>query len=116
MRLLLLLALVGLGLPSWAQSDKHPKPSDLQPVPEASPPPAGAKGGDADLEPEVTITTKEGAKVEEYRIRGKLYAMKVTPAKGPPYYLIDERGDGEFIRHDNLDSGLRVPNWVIFRF
>jgi hypothetical protein len=42
--------------------------------------------------------------------------MKVTPTQGAPYYLIDERGDGQFVRRDNLDSGLRVPNWVIFRF
>jgi hypothetical protein len=42
--------------------------------------------------------------------------MKVTPAAGPAYYLVDERGDGQFLRRDNLDTGLRVPNWVILTF
>jgi hypothetical protein len=115
MRFLVLLAVFGLAFSSWAQEEKRPKPANLQPLPEAPPPPA-VPGGDPDLEPQITITTKDGAKVEEYRVRGKLYAMKVTPAKGAPYYLIDDRGDGQFIRHDSLDSGLRVPNWVLFRF
>ena len=115
MRFLVLLAVFGLAFSSWAQEDKRPKPANLQPLPEVPPPPA-VPGGDPDLEPQITITTKDGAKVEEYRVRGKLYAMKVTPSKGAPYYLIDDRGDGQFIRHDTLDSGLRVPNWVLFRF
>ena len=109
----LLFAVLCLAFSSWAQEEKHPKPPNLQPLPEAPQPPPG---GDPDLEPQITITTKDGAKVEEYRARGKLYAMKVTPTQGAPYYLIDERGDGQFVRRDNLDSGLRVPNWVIFRF
>ena len=112
---LLLLAVLCLAFSSWAQlEEKRPKPPNLQPLPEVPQPP-NVPGGDPDLEPQVTITTKDGAKVEEYRARGKLYAMKVMPAKGAPYYLIDERGDGQFIRRDSLDSGLRVPTWVILR-
>ena len=42
--------------------------------------------------------------------------MKVTPAHGRPYVLIDHRGDGQFARQDNLDSGLRVPQWVLLEF
>jgi len=42
--------------------------------------------------------------------------IKVTPKVGPPYYLIDQRGDGKFARQESLDSGFRPPQWVIHRF
>ena len=114
-RFLVLLLIAFLAVPAFAQEGKRPRPANLEPLPEAPAPPR-VPAGDASLEPEVTIKQKEGAKVEEYRVRGKLYAMKVTPAVGPPYYLIDDRGDGNFIRRDNLDGGLRVPQWVILSF
>ncbi|MBZ0092417.1 MAG: DUF2782 domain-containing protein, partial [Sulfuricellaceae bacterium] len=38
------------------------------------------------------------------------------PHGGTPYYLVDEHGDGKFIRKSGLDSGLVIPKWVIFRF
>ncbi len=69
-----------------------------------------------DATPEVTITQQSETLVEEYRSHGRLYMIKITPKHGVPYYLIDERGDGKFARQDNLDSGLRVPQWTIKRF
>jgi hypothetical protein len=33
-----------------------------------------------------------------------------------PYYLVDDKGDGKFARQESMDSGLRVPRWVIKRF
>ena len=47
---------------------------------------------------------------------GRLYAMKVTPPHGKPYFLIDNNGDGQMVRRDSLDPGLRVPQWVIRTF
>jgi len=89
---------------------------DLQPLP---PPPkmdANAQQ-DSDLEPQVTIIKKKDMVVEEYRMHGKLYKIKVTPKIGKPYYLIDDRGDGEFSRYDGPDgANLRPPRWVIFSF
>ena len=79
-----------------------------------APPPGLAP--DPALEPQVTITTRGENKVEEYRINGRLYAMKVTPPHGKPYFLIDTTGDGQMVRRDSLDSGLRVPQWVIRTF
>lgn len=110
MRRLLILALL-LSAPALAQ--KAP-PKDLQPLPEPPPPPAGTS--DEALEPQVTIVKRAGETVEEYRMGGKLYMMKVTPSHGRPYYLIDHRGDGTFSRQDSFDSGLRVPQWVIHQF
>jgi len=67
-------------------------------------------------EPQVTITKQSGQTVEEYRANGKLYMIKITPKHGAPYYLIDDRGDGKFARQESLDSGFRVPRWILFRF
>lgn len=71
--------------------------------------------GPADA-PQVTITRQREQTIEEYRVGGKLYMIKVTPKVGPPYYLVDDRGDGRFARQEGTDSGLRVPRWVIKKF
>ena len=86
----------------------------LEPIPEPPPAPPGMLN-DA-LEPQVTITKRGEDKVEEFRMSGKLYMLKVTPPGGVPYYLVDERGDGGFARQDPLDSRVRVPMWVIGTF
>lgn len=87
----------------------------LQPLP---PPPAfDPNASDSDLEPQVTIVKKADMVIEEYRVHGKLYKIKVTPKIGNPYYLIDERGDGEFSRMEGSDAAnMRPPRWVIFSF
>lgn len=108
MRRLFAIALLGIALPLAAQ----PK---LEPLPEPPPPPPGLVP-DSALEPQVTITTRGENKVEEYRINGHLYAVKITPPNGAPYFLLDVTGDGTMIRRDALDSGLRVPQWVIHSF
>jgi len=110
MRLLSLLLLSGLSFAAFAQP---PVPSNLEPLP---PPPAfDAKEAPVD-EPEVTIATEKELAVEEYRANGKVYMIKVTPKHGVPYYLVDDRGDGKFVRQESLDSGFRVPRWVILKF
>jgi len=42
--------------------------------------------------------------------------IKVTPKKGAPYFLVDDKGDGKFSRQEGLDSGVRPPRWVIHTF
>jgi hypothetical protein len=93
----------------WAQTP----PAKSAPPPPPLPP---IETNDPALEPQVTITKRAEETVEEYRINGKLYMMKVTPAHGVSYYLVDDRGDGVFTRQESLDSGLRVPHWVLFKF
>jgi hypothetical protein len=110
MRRLLAIALLGIALPLAAQ-----QPPKLEPLPEPPPPPPGL-APDPALEPQVTITRRGEDQVEEYRVNGKLYAMKVTPPHGVPYFLIDVTGNGTLTRRDSLDSGLRVPEWVIHSF
>jgi hypothetical protein len=104
--------LLAVALPVAAQQEKPP---ELQPLPEPPPPPPGYEFDPA-LEPQVTILKRGTDTVEEYRIGGKLYMIKVTPSTGTPYYLVDNRGDGNFVRYDNFDPGTRPPMWVIFTF
>ena len=64
--------------------------------------------------PDVTIRTEGERTVEEYRINGFLYAIKVTPKVGKPYFLVRADGDNNFIRSDNPD--MLIPQWEIFRW
>lgn len=113
--LLAALLVLGLALPAAVLGAQAQKPPNLQPVPEPPPPPPGFELDPA-LEPEVTILRRGQDVVEEFRIGGRLYMIRVTPAHGVPYHLIDDVGRGEFVRRDNYDTGTRPPMWVIHRF
>ena len=112
MRALLAATLLAAVLPVAAQQAKPPV---LQPLPEPPPPPPGYEHDPA-LEPQVTIMKRGADTVEEYRIGGKLYMVKVTPPGGKPYFLIDHKGDGSFTRQDYYDTTVRPPMWVIWQF
>ncbi len=90
-----------------------PIPQNLEPL-EDIPPPAIGNEGDID-EPEITIIKKGEDIVEEYRIGGELYMMKITPPHGKPYYMHKEDKGGEWI-NDGPTPPLSVPKWTIFRF
>ena len=70
-----------------------------------------------ELEPKVTIHEDGRGVVEEYRMNGALYMLKVTPKSGKPYYLVDADGDGELeSRRNELDPDVMIPSWMIFRW
>ncbi len=113
---LLTALLLSLALPAVSPAHAQTRPPNLQPVPEPPPPPKGFELDPA-LEPQVTIIRRGTDTVEEHRIGGRLYMIKVTPANGSaPYYLIDQQGDGKFTRQHPQDTGLRPPMWVIHSF
>ncbi len=66
------------------------------------------------LEPEVIVIESESARIEEYRLNGQLYMVKITPAVGPSYYLVDSDGDGSLESRHDLERGLDIPMWVLF--
>lgn len=107
-----LFAFFGAAANLFAQS----RPPALEPLPEPPPPPPGFL--DAPDEPQVTIKKRGEDQVEEYRLNGRLYMIKVTPPSGVPYYLVDTKGDGVFVREEAPDGGprLSVPMWVIHQF
>lgn len=91
-------------------------PGSLQPLPAVPPPPPEIVPFDSALEPQVTIRKRDGDTIEEYRMSGRTYMLKVTPAHGVPYYLVDSQGDGNFNRMETLDDRTRVPMWILKTF
>ena len=68
-------------------------------------------------EPEITITKDGASTIEEYRINGQLYMLKVTPdGDFPPYYLYKENLGGIWHRVNGIDEPLIVPQWVVLEF
>ncbi len=117
-----LLALITAGLlvsaSLQAQVDESALPVQTAPSErvDAPPPPMPAEAEEG-LEPEVTIIRKDDRTIEEYRLNGQLYMIKITPSKGYPYYLVDADGDGNLeTRRNELDPRILVPSWVIFRW
>jgi hypothetical protein len=76
-----------------AQEDLEKPPAIPNAVEEEEPLPP--KIQDEQLEPTVTIREEEDRRIEEYRVNGRIYMIKVTPKKGIPYYYIDSDGDGQ---------------------
>ncbi|HZQ61334.1 MAG TPA: DUF2782 domain-containing protein [Casimicrobiaceae bacterium] len=97
---------------AWAQP--APPPPKLEPLPDVPPPPGVS--GEEELQPQVTITQRQGEKVEEARVNGRLVWVRVTPRHGRPYFLIPDPGGNTYIRRDSNDTGLKVPLWVLFSF
>ncbi len=97
-----------------ALAQKAP-PGKLEPLPEAPPPPPEI-AADPELEPQVTIVRRPTETIEEYRVNGRLTMIKVIPRTGRPYYLVADGTDGTFIRRDSLDTGIKVPMWLLFSF
>lgn len=68
--------------------------------------------------PNAEIKAPTGSKIEEYKVNGKVYMVKVIPPKPfPPYYLEDKGGTGRFTEvPQTAAEHLSVPQWIIFRW
>ena len=111
-----LLTVIAMQFPLAAVAETHqptPTPADAQPL-EDLPPPAISNEENAD-EPQITIVKKKGETIEEYRVNGQLYMMKITPAHGVPYYLHKEDQDGVWINNGPVQP-VSIPKWILFRF
>lgn len=65
----------------------------------------------------VTIRGAETDVINEFRINGQLYMIRITPSKGAPYYLVDSDGDGDLeTRWNELAPELLIPSWVLLRW
>ena len=105
------LLLVGIFLISTAHAQS--RPPRLEPLPEAPPPPPLPSLLD---EPAVRIPVQKEDRIEEVRQGGRVVMLKVTPPNGPTYYLVDTTGNGNWMRREALDDGVRVPMWPIHTF
>lgn len=87
--------------------DELEKPPPIPPA-DAEDVPIPPKVQDEQLEPTVTIRDEDGRQIEEYRMNGQIYMVKVTPKGGVPYYYIDTDGDGRL----ELDPSQQALNPV----
>ena len=104
---------LGLAQPLAIAQEVQPPP-ELTPIPDAVEPPPKVESGEV-LEPEVRIFRRGDERITEYRVGGKVRAIRVQPDVGPAYYLIDNDGDGVL---ESRGSGpdFIVPQWVLFRW
>jgi hypothetical protein len=102
-----------LAFPAFAVDEQPPR---LEAVPEAPEPPMPVQSGET-LEPDITIIRKGKKTIQEYRRGGRLYMIKVVPDIGPPYYFLDNDGDGKMdVRRDDLDKGSNINMWKILEW
>ena len=111
------LASVGLAALLAAGAQAQQGAGKLEPLQDIPPPPRMTI--DPAMEPQITIRQRGADKIEEFRVGGKLYMIRVTPPGGTPYVLIDQKGDGQFATpaQGPADAhNLSVPMWVIGTF
>jgi len=109
-----IIALILLSLAASASAVEEPPAAGPAPVPEPPDIPPPVESGEA-MEPDVTIIRKGKDIIEEYRINNRLYMVKIKPAIGPAYYLIDTDGDGVMDRRrGTIEEGMKIPQWVLF--
>jgi hypothetical protein len=58
-------------------------------------------------------TMDNGDVVEEYRVGGQLRMVKITPPRGPAYYLYDRDGDGSL---DRDRDDVPATYWKLFQW
>lgn len=91
-----------------------PPPQNTAPLPEQPDIPPPVESGE-NLEPDITIIKKGKDTIEEYRINGRLYMVKIKPSIGPPYYMVDTNGDGNLdVRRSDVAISMEIPRWVLF--
>ncbi len=73
---------------------------------DADAPPVDVKGADI-----ARKVMENGDIIEEYRVAGQLRMVKVTPARGAPFYLYDRNGDG---RLDGNKDGVSPVYWKLY--
>ena len=105
MKRILTATLLGVAsLAAWAQSETQLAAPEL--------PPAGYAG--ESVQPDVTILETDRGTVYEYRIKGRLYMVRIQPQIGLPYFLIDSNGDGTLdVQQDRVWNNA-VPQWLLF--
>ncbi|MEX2524530.1 MAG: DUF2782 domain-containing protein [Gammaproteobacteria bacterium] len=112
MKKILAITILMFLLPGLSAQDNSEE--ELEAVPPPPDIPEAVQSGQP-IEPDVTIIRKDDAVIEEYRVNGILYMVKVTPNVGMPYYLIDRDGDGSMESHRRgIKEDPGVPQWILF--
>jgi predicted small secreted protein len=66
--------------------------------------------------PDVAVRTADnGDVIQEFRVAGALRMVKITPTRGPAYYLYDDNGDGKVDRSNAPNQGDISPvYWKLY--
>lgn len=104
-----------LAAPAWPQDSEPAPPPPIPPVDAKPAPnpdedvPIPPKVQDEQVEPTVDIRRDEEDNIiEEYRLDGRVYMVKITPRHGVPYYYLDDDGDGQLELRES-DRAARGP-------
>ncbi len=104
-------------LPPALLLSRHVFAADEPRVPNTAPAPPPSVSEQEQIEPEVNIIQRDDKTIEEYRVNGQLYMIKVTPKDAPSYYLVDTDGNGSLdSQRTELQQDLLIPSWVLFRW
>ncbi|MBU2706085.1 DUF2782 domain-containing protein [Zooshikella marina] len=63
---------------------------------------------------DVVIRESKDKIIHEYRHNGFVYAIKVVPKIGKPYFLVAADGEGNYIRTDRPE--MLIPSWKILEW
>jgi len=97
-------------------ADDRPPSDNVAPVPEPPELPLPVQSGE-EMEPDITIIRKGKDTIQEYRRNGKLYQVKVVPAVGPAYYLVDTNGDEQMdVKRSDIDKTSNINRWTLFEW
>ena len=109
-RIGLIFALVATHL---CMADVKDEPAAIPAPPELPPP---IQSGE-EMQPDITIIKKGDDTIQEFRRNGQLYMVKVNPAVGPSYYMLDKNGDGVMdVKKNDLDKNLNINQWLLFEW
>lgn len=112
---LILAALLALSAQE-ATADATPEPQAAPDAVEAAIPEKIPAPDAEDGAPTVTIRTGDnGDVIQEYRENGRMTMVKITPRRGPSYYLIDSDGDGRIDGKDG-DGVVAPVYWKIYEW
>lgn len=110
LKTVLMLAVCSIKLAYAANSTE---PAAVPEPPELPPP---VQSGE-EMQPDITIVKKGGETIQEYRRNGKLYMVKITPAAGPSYFMLDKDGDGVMdVKKNSLDENTNINQWLLFQW
>ena len=118
MKIIFALVFVMFSSAAWSADEKPRRPADAIVIDAlVLPPDKDLPIGKTrkDFENDTTVTTRRDGEdtVTEYRLKGQLYKMVVKPAKGAAYTLVDEKGDGKFVRSGEPVAKVAVPMWTL---
>jgi hypothetical protein len=100
-----------LGAPAAAPAQDDDSGMFSLPTPEV---PSGPYPGESVSAPEVTIRETETEVIYEYRVKGRVYMVRIDPIAGPPYYLLDTDGDGTLDVQQQEVPDMALPQWLLF--